>query len=71
MGYLEGGFRAYKEANLPFETADVMKTEDFRDLHHKDKTLNIIDVRNFAEMSNGRVAGSFLIPLDRLENEIK
>lgn len=69
LGYLKGGFPAWKEKGLPIETIELEHTTTFAD-KLREKPF-ILDVRNEGEFKNpGILPGSLLLPLGTLEKNL-
>lgn len=66
IGYLEGGFAAWKEAGLPVETiTDVTPEELAAALDSGATDFQIVDVRNPGEFNKHRIERAINIPLQK------
>lgn len=66
IGYLQGGFAAWKEAGLPIETVtDVMPNEVADAIASGATNFQIIDVRNPGEYDKHRIEAAVNIPLQK------
>lgn len=66
IGYLQGGFAAWKEAGLPIESVTDVTPDDVAAAIESGATdFQIIDVRNPGEFAAGTIAGAVNIPLQK------
>lgn len=71
-GYLEGGIEAWDRAGLPLQATPQITVTELRDaLAGKAPRPLVLDVRRPGEWRSGHVAGAMLVPLDRLERELR
>lgn len=56
LGYLKGGFKAWKSANKDFDTITSIPANEFKSIIEKDSSTSIFDVRNFGEFSKSHIA---------------
>jgi len=63
IGYLEGGFEAWKAAGKPVDTLNEVNPEEFAQLF-KQGGLNLLDVRKMSEYSSEHIEGAQNFPLD-------
>lgn len=62
IGYLEGGFEAWKDAGEDVETMDEVEPEHFADKF--DERINLLDVRKQSEYDSEHIVGATNFPLD-------
>ncbi len=68
MGYLKGGFEAWKQARKPFDTIDSIDANELAIIYaHQDPQL-IIDVRKKSEFDTEHILGVTNSPLDFIDN---
>ena len=60
LGYLEGGFPAWKDAGKPLESIDTITPEELADL----EAPTILDVRKASEFESQHIEGAVNAPLD-------
>ncbi len=70
FGYLDGGFDAWVKAGKTIDIIDSIEPESMADLLKNEMHL-IVDVRNPSEWGNGVLEGAELIPLSKLETQLK
>lgn len=63
IGYLEGGFEAWKAAGKEVDTVETVTAEEFAELASKE-TLNVYDVRKQSEYLSEHVIDAHNTPLD-------
>lgn len=63
IGYLKGGFEAWKKAGEDVDTLDEVTPEKLAKLY-EEKTINILDVRKESEYNAQHVVGAQNFPLD-------
>ncbi len=63
IGYLEGGFEAWKAAGEPVETLDEIEPEAFAKMYEPGK-VNLLDVRRISEYNAQHIEGAVNFPLD-------
>lgn len=64
LGYLEGGFEAWKQAGRDVDTIRQISAPDFAALYKKDKGLKVLDVRRNSEFDSEHIEGTGNFPLD-------
>ncbi|MBX3240209.1 MAG: MBL fold metallo-hydrolase [Chitinophagaceae bacterium] len=69
IGYLKGGFEAWKEAGMETDRITSVTAEELAEIA-ANKEVNIIDVRKEAEFEEGHVAGGENIPLDHINDHM-
>lgn len=68
-GYLDGGFDAWKAANLPVEPFKSVKTEDDFKKAAAQRGMKVVDIRAPGEIKDtGKVKGAANYPLNIIEN---
>ena len=63
IGYLGGGFRAWKDAGMETDTINSISAEELAALM-KEHTVNILDVRKASEYDSEHVVDALNAPLD-------
>ncbi|SMO58991.1 MBL fold metallo-hydrolase [Solitalea koreensis] len=69
IGYLDGGFEAWKNSGEEVETIDTISAEEFASRFKKD-TLQVIDVRKESEYRAEHVEEAYNKPLDSINDWI-
>jgi len=69
IGYLEGGFSAWVEANLPISTLPHITKDKAIEVVTSNSGV-VVDVREKKEWESGVIDGSILVSLSQLENEL-
>ncbi|MCB9189389.1 MAG: MBL fold metallo-hydrolase [Flavobacteriales bacterium] len=69
LGYLEGGFEAWKAAGKEVDTIETISAEDLAKLK-KEKDVRIVDVRKPSEYLSEHVVDAVNAPLDYLNKHI-
>ena len=64
-GYVEGGFAAWRAAELPDARISQMSARELHD-HQAKKSITVIDVRTRHEFDSGHVAGALHLPVGAL-----
>lgn len=67
LGYLEGGFEAWKVAGKETDSITTMSAEDFAELAKKEK-LHILDVRAEGEFESSHIANAENTPLSHIND---
>lgn len=70
IGYLDGGFEAWKAAGKEIDSFDSISAEDLAKIQ-KDESCKIIDVRKPGEYSAEHIDGAATAPLDDLNNYLE
>lgn len=68
LGYLEGGFEAWKNAGKEIDTVNRISAEDFAEQYHNNPL--IIDVRKKSEFDSEHVIGAINIPLNEINHHL-
>ena len=68
VGYLEGGFDAWKEAGKEVDTITSISAEEFTRLWAEKQAVAVVDVRRPAEFEAGHIVGAKNAPLDTLND---
>ncbi len=69
LGYLKGGFEAWKESGKETDTVTRISPEEFAKVYEKDKTI-VIDVRKPGEFAGEHIDGAKSIPLDYINEDL-
>ena len=69
IGYLEGGFEAWKKAGKEMDTVIRMTAEEFAKIQESEKRV-IIDVRKKSEFQSQHVTDAVNIPLNEINNHL-
>ncbi|MBI1837055.1 MAG: MBL fold metallo-hydrolase [Flavobacteriia bacterium] len=69
IGYLEGGFEAWKNTGKPIEIVNRINAEEF-EKRYSNNQFEIIDVRKISEFDSEHVERAINIPLNQLEKRI-
>ncbi|SHJ05925.1 MBL fold metallo-hydrolase [Pseudozobellia thermophila] len=69
IGYLKGGFDAWKEAKREYETLNRIAPEELEKAYVSEKPL-LIDVRKKSEFDSEHVIGSINIPLNEINQHL-
>jgi rhodanese-related sulfurtransferase len=64
IGYLKGGFEAWKAAGEEIDTIEDVTPADFVDMYKKDSKFNLYDVRKASEYNAQHIKGAINFPLD-------
>jgi hydroxyacylglutathione hydrolase len=67
IGYLKGGFPAWKEAGKEIDTVTSISATEFADEYKKEK-VHVIDVRKPDEFVSGHIQGAKNLPLDYIND---
>ncbi|HKK73503.1 MAG TPA: MBL fold metallo-hydrolase [Saprospiraceae bacterium] len=68
IGYLEGGFDAWKAAGEAVDTVKEVEADEFVALYDEDK-LNLLDVRKISEYRTQHIEGAENYPLDFINKQ--
>jgi glyoxylase-like metal-dependent hydrolase (beta-lactamase superfamily II)/rhodanese-related sulfurtransferase len=71
MGYLEGGFNAWKKEGKDVDTITSISPKTFAGIYEKDHSLNIIDVRKNSEFVSEHIVGATNVPLDFINDNME
>ena len=66
LGYLKGGFEAWKAAEKEIDEVESITAETFANIYRKDNHLLIKDVRKTTEFEEGHIKGAENIPLAQI-----
>ncbi len=66
LGYLKGGFEAWKTAGKEVDKVESITAETFADIYRKNNHLMIKDVRKTTEFETGRIKEAENIPLAQI-----
>ena len=64
IGYLNGGFDAWKDAGKEIDTIHSIPAVEFIEIYKKDKNVNILDVRKDGEFKAEHIVEATNLPLD-------
>jgi glyoxylase-like metal-dependent hydrolase (beta-lactamase superfamily II)/rhodanese-related sulfurtransferase len=68
MGYLKGGFEAWKNAGKEIDVIHSISAKTFEKLYHEQSDIMIVDVRRPSEYAASHVDGAENIPLDYIND---
>jgi rhodanese-related sulfurtransferase len=68
MGYLKGGFEAWKQARKPFDTIESIDANELANVYAHQDPQCIIDVRKKSEFDTEHILGVTNSPLDFIDN---
>ena len=69
IGYLRGGFDAWKQSRKEIDKIESINVEQLADLM-KDHEVKVIDARNSKEFSSEHVDGALNLPLDNINDHL-
>ena len=69
IGYLKGGFDAWKNANKEIDTLDQVSAEEFSEIYKKDD-IQLLDVRKASEYDSEHILNAKNLPLDFIFSNI-
>lgn len=69
LGYLDGGFKTWKNSSNPIDTIDSKSAKEFE--KSINESTHILDVRQMGERNNGYLKNSEHIPLATIDSENK
>ncbi|MFN3849719.1 MAG: MBL fold metallo-hydrolase [Spirosomataceae bacterium] len=69
IGFLEGGFEAWKAAGKDYETVDRISAEEFAKRFKAENPL-VFDVRKKSEFDSEHIEGAINIPLNAINNHL-
>ncbi|HQV65149.1 MAG TPA: rhodanese-like domain-containing protein, partial [Candidatus Paceibacterota bacterium] len=70
LGYLQGGFDAWKSADKDIDTIKSITAEEFAEAESNDPEINILDVRKKSEYDSEHIANAENTPLDYINNSM-
>jgi rhodanese-related sulfurtransferase len=69
VGYLEGGFDAWRQAGRPVDAVPSVPVETFADRYQEEAPV-VVDVRKPSEFAAGHLPGAINLPLDLLHDNL-
>jgi glyoxylase-like metal-dependent hydrolase (beta-lactamase superfamily II)/rhodanese-related sulfurtransferase len=69
IGYLDGGFEAWKKAGKEYDTIASISTEEFAEAIQEDK-VKVLDVRKPGEYQSEHVENAINMPLDNINDHL-
>ena len=70
IGYLKGGFDAWKNSKKEIDTIDTIDLDEFVATYNEDSTINILDVRKPGEWSSEHIDGAQHFALDYINKNM-
>jgi len=70
IGYLKGGFEAWKKENREIDTINSIPAREFVDIYKKDGNVSILDVRKTGEYQSEHIVDAINLPLDYINDGI-
>ena len=70
VGYLDGGFEAWRAENFEWETIPNITTEAFADIETQNPDINILDVRKKSEYDSEHIINALNAPLDYINESM-
>lgn len=70
VGYLKGGFDAWKSAGKEFDTIETVSPQMFSDILAEDNTIQVLDVRRKSEYDSEHIINAQNFPLDHINNNM-
>lgn len=70
LGYLKGGFEAWKQAKKDFDIAVTMDGDRLASIYRQDPAITILDVRKKSEYDSEHIVGAINLPLDFVDETI-
>lgn len=70
IGYLNGGFEAWKESGKEVDTIETISVDEFVDTYKKDNSINVVDVRKPGEWSASHVTDAQHFALDYINENM-
>jgi glyoxylase-like metal-dependent hydrolase (beta-lactamase superfamily II)/rhodanese-related sulfurtransferase len=70
IGYLEGGFEAWKEASMPVDTIETIGATQFSELFMNNGEIKVYDVRKPGEYDSSHLKGATSFPLDFIHENL-
>ncbi len=72
IGYLKGGFEAWKKAIKQYDTVTSITAKDFKQIkENNDHNISVFDVRKTSEFEAEHLVNANLAPLSNLNNQLK
>ena len=69
LGYLKGGFKAWKNSGKEIDQVESITAEDFAQVQ-KAKAIHVVDVRKESEFLSEHIIGAENVPLDDLNQHL-
>jgi len=70
IGYLKGGFEAWKKAGKEIDSIDTIGVEKFEEIHTNNPSIQVLDVRKPSEWEGAHVKNSLNFALDFINKHI-
>ncbi len=70
IGYLEGGFHAWKDASKDVDTIPTVSAQEFAKEEVKNPAINILDVRKKSEYDSEHIVSALNAPLDYINDSM-
>jgi hydroxyacylglutathione hydrolase len=70
IGYLQGGFEAWKTDNRQVDTLTSINTRDFETIYTENPALNVLDVRKPSEWNTEHIVNSKNVALDFINEQM-
>jgi len=70
IGFLKGGFDAWKLANKPVDTIESITVNQFKDIWDNDQSIQILDVRKASEFYSQHLPTAINGPLDYINDSM-
>ncbi|MFN8321683.1 MAG: MBL fold metallo-hydrolase [Chitinophagales bacterium] len=70
IGFLEGGFDAWKNAGMEVDSILSISAEEFAAAEEKDPSINILDVRKQSEYTSEHIVNAVNAPLDYVNDSM-
>ena len=70
IGYLEGGFDAWKKAGKEVDTIETISVEEFIDTYKNDSSINVVDVRKPGEWTSTHISTGQHFALDYINENM-
>lgn len=70
IGYLEGGFNAWKAAGKEYETIERISAAEFAEMMRSDNPPMVIDVRKKSEFDSEHLLSAVNIPLNQINQHL-
>ena len=70
IGYLKGGFEAWKKENREIDTINSIPATEFVDIYKKHSNVSILDVRKTGEFQSEHIVDAINLPLDYINDGI-
>jgi glyoxylase-like metal-dependent hydrolase (beta-lactamase superfamily II)/rhodanese-related sulfurtransferase len=70
IGYLKGGFEAWKQAGKNTDTIESISADTFAQLYEQNLNIPVLDVRKKSEFDSEHIEGALNTPLDYIEQAL-